>query len=80
MQDNASIHTAGIIREYFESEDISLLRWPPYSLDLNPIEHLWHLMKTWLQQNRPDLCQGGKSEKDYAALEKVIIEAWEEIS
>jgi DDE superfamily endonuclease len=79
MQDNAPIHTAQVVKEYFESEGIPLLPWPPYSPDLNPIEHLWHLIKTWLQKNRPDLCHGGKSEEDRAALGRAIVEAWDAI-
>lgn len=41
MQDNASIHTARKVREWFEETGIDVLEWPPYSSDLNPIEHLW---------------------------------------
>jgi transposase len=41
MQDNASIHIAHIIREWFQEHSIPLLDWLPYSPDLNPIEHIW---------------------------------------
>ena len=41
MQDNASIHTAIKVKEWFEERGIILLEdWPPYSPDLNPIEHI----------------------------------------
>jgi DDE superfamily endonuclease len=40
MQDNASIHTAKKIKKWFKDESISILDWPAYSPDLNPIEHL----------------------------------------
>ena len=36
-------------------------------------------MKTWLQKNRPNLYYKGKSEEDWAALGKAIVEAWEAI-
>ena len=39
MQDNTRIHIAKVIIEYFKTYSIELLKWPPYSLDLNPIEH-----------------------------------------
>jgi transposase len=39
MQDSASIHTARIIRDWFKEKSIEVLKWPPYSLDLNSIEH-----------------------------------------
>jgi hypothetical protein len=37
------------------------------------------LIKTWLQKNRPDLCHGGKSEEDRAALGRAIVEMWDAI-
>ena len=39
MQDNAPIHTAKRVTQWFVNRAIRLLLWPPYSPDLNPIEH-----------------------------------------
>ena len=41
MQDNAPIHTAHVVRAWFNNNGVHcLVSWPPYSPDLNPIEHL----------------------------------------
>lgn len=37
--DNAPIHTAKIIKDWFCEQGIPLVDWRPYSPDLNPIEH-----------------------------------------
>ena len=41
MQDNAPFHIGRLVREWLEENGIDVLEWPPCSLDLNPIEHLW---------------------------------------
>ncbi|GFW25419.1 transposable element Tcb2 transposase [Trichonephila clavipes] len=40
MDDNARPHRANIVDECLQSEDITRMDWPAYSLDLNPIEHV----------------------------------------
>ncbi len=42
---NASIHKSPKIREAIEKAGCSLVYQPPYSPDLNPIEHFWSHLK-----------------------------------
>lgn len=41
MQDNALGHATKETTKDFLERGIIPLEWPPYSLDLNPIEHVW---------------------------------------
>jgi transposase len=45
IMDNASIHKSRKIREAIKKAGCHLVFQPPYSPDLNPIEHCWSWMK-----------------------------------
>ena len=40
MQDNARIHTAKKVKEWLLEMGIEMIEWPPYSPDMNLIEHV----------------------------------------
>ncbi|GFV44250.1 DDE_3 domain-containing protein [Trichonephila clavipes] len=44
MDDNARPHRANIVDECLQSENITRMYLPAYSLNLNPIEHVWDML------------------------------------
>jgi transposase len=74
MQDNASIHTARVVKEWFDNSGIPVMEWPPYSPDLNPIKIMWAWLKEWITTNYPELTSMGKTEVDYQRLYRAMRE------
>ncbi|GFX72244.1 transposable element Tcb1 transposase [Trichonephila clavipes] len=62
MDDNARPHSANIVDECLQSEDITRMDWPAYSPDLNPIEHEWICLANELQPINPSHLSTGTSE------------------
>jgi len=44
QQDNASIHTAKAVMEWFKKNKVSTVDWPACSPDLSIIENIWHVL------------------------------------
>lgn len=77
MQDNAPIHKAHIIRDWFIENGIDVMDWPPYSPDLNPIENLWKMLKAEINRAHPELKAMGNSNSTMDFLIECAKEAWE---
>ena len=44
QQDNDPKHPAKKTKVYFDTNNINVLELPSQSLDLNPIENMWHIL------------------------------------
>ncbi len=65
LWDGAGFHTSPKLTV---PGNITLLQLPPYSPELNPMENLWHYLKSHYWSNR--------AYADYEELEEAAIDAW----
>jgi transposase len=63
--DGAGFHVAGKLQV---PDNVTIIQLPPYSPELNPIENLWHYLKSHFWSNR--------AYADYDELEQAAIQAW----
>lgn len=71
QQDNAPCHKSALTMRWFEENNIDLLEWPAQSPDLNPIEHLWSILKRRIQEH---------SITSKETLKNVLQQEWSDIS
>lgn len=65
QQDNAPAHKSKSTKLWLNKNGINVMKWPPFSPDLNPIENIWSIIKFKLY----------KDNKKYTTLD----ELWERI-
>ncbi len=69
MHDNARPHVAGVCQAYLQQHNVNVLDWPPYSPDMNPIEHLWDHLDRKVRARVPQ-------PQNHAQLRQALIEEW----
>ena len=80
MQDNARTHILEAITDWLKSKGYTVMEWPPYSPDLNPIEMVWKKLKNLIFKNHPELrTMTVGTEKVKNAIIKAVIEAWKSL-
>ncbi len=73
MQNNASIHRVRKSKLWFQENDIEIMKWPSYSLNLNSIENLWALLKKKIYKVYSNLNSlKGKDEKAEIQLFQIL--------
>lgn len=72
MHDNARAHVAAEVELYLSAVGIRRLPWPARSPDMNPIEHVWDMVKRRIraQPNPPETLR---------ELRDAVVAAWDDI-
>ena len=71
QQDGATPHTAKTTRVFLNKRMSYIEYWPANSPDMNPIEHLWAILKYRILEESPE---------DFQDMLRIMQEEWESIS
>ena len=72
MEDNAPVHPSKYSKSWRQAHGMKKLVWPANSLDLNPIENLWKIVK--------DLLRYHNMPKNKQEMIQLIKQVWDEVS
>ena len=72
QQDNCSVHTANLVKQWMAAENMEVLPWPSRSPDLNIIENMWGALVRRVYGN----C---KQYSSIPELKSALISIWEVI-
>ncbi len=70
QHDNDPKHTSKVTVGFLKKNRVKVIQWPSRSPDLNPIEHLWGILKRQVEHHSPSSIQ---------SLKEVILEEWKKI-
>ncbi len=70
QHDNDPKHTSKATVGFLKKIRVKVIQWPSMSPDLNPIEHLWGILKRQVEHHSPSSIQ---------SLKEVILEEWKKI-
>ncbi len=70
QHDNDPKHTSKATVGFLKKNRVKVIQWPSMSPDLNPIEHLWGILKRQVEHHSPSNIQ---------SLKEVILEEWKKI-
>ena len=67
QHDNDPKHSARLTSAFLKKKKVKVIEWPSMSPDINPIEHLWGVLKRKVEQRQPS---------SRSQLKEVISEEW----
>ena|SRR5215475_8574681 len=72
MEDGAPMHRSAIAKQFRTTHSMDTIMHPAQSPDMNPIEHVWKVLKEWVNKQL-------RHPKNAEELKTALLEEWEKI-